>query len=145
MSKTVEQIIQALLLLIFQIVILNNIQLFGMIAPFLYILTIITLPIKMPRGYIMLYACILGGTMDIFTHSYGLHLAATALVAYIRPYIMQLFATRENMEKLEPSYKNFGLAFYKYALGIVIIHHFCLFMIEAFSFKYIGVVILKTL
>ncbi len=145
MNNVFWQILRAVLLLFVQIVVLNNIQLFGMVSPFLYTLIIITLPIKMPRNYVMLLGCLIGCVMDVFTNSYGFHFAATVLVAYARPFLMKLFATRENMEKLYPSYTNFGNVFYYYAFAMVFLHHFCLFAIEAFSFYYIGLVLLKTL
>lgn len=145
MNNTLLQIIKVLVLLLVQILVLDNIQLFGMVSPFLYILIIVVLPIKMPRGYQLLIASLVGAVMDAFTNSYGFHLAATVLVAYARPFLMQLFATRENMEKMEPSYRNFGSAFYRYAFAMVFLHHLCLFVIEAFSFHYFWAILLKTL
>ncbi|HQO48478.1 MAG TPA: rod shape-determining protein MreD, partial [Paludibacteraceae bacterium] len=60
MNNVFWQILRAVLLLFVQIVVLNNIQLFGMVSPFLYTLIIITLPIKMPRNYVMLLGCLIG-------------------------------------------------------------------------------------
>ena len=92
----------------------------------------------------MLIAFVLGGVIDVFAHSYGIHIAATVLIAFIRPYIMGLFASREDMEKSAPTYQNFGVSFLKYASLLVVIHHFMLFSLEAFSWSHIGMVLLKT-
>jgi hypothetical protein len=93
-------------------------------------------------GFMLLLAFVLGGIIDVFSHSYGIHMAATVLVAFIRPYIMGLFASREDMEKSAPTYRNFGVSFLKYASLIVVIHHFVLFSLEAFSFSHFGMVFL---
>ena len=76
---------------------------------------------------------------------YGIHAAASVLVAFLRPYILPLIATRENLEKAAPSYANFGKSFFAYAAILVVIHHFVLFMLEAFAFAHIGIVLLRTL
>lgn len=145
MNNSFINILRALLFVFVQIVVLNNIQLFGVVTPYLYVLFLLTLPIKLPRGYVMLYAVAMGAAIDIFTNSYGFHFAAAALVAFLRLPVMQLFASRESMEKTQPSYQNFNTAFYKYVAVMVIVHHFCLFFTEAFSMKLIGIVLLKTL
>ncbi len=124
MQDRLKIVLNFFLLIAVQILILNNIQLFGLINPYLYIL--------------------FGGIIDVFSHSYGIHMAATVLVAFIRPYIMGLFASREDMEKSAPTYRNFGVSFLKYASLIVVIHHFVLFSLEAFSFSHFGMVLLKT-
>jgi len=132
------------LLIAVQVLILNNIQLFGLINPYLYILFIITLPMFISPALMMLIAFVLGGVIDVFAHSYGIHIAATVLIAFIRPYVMGLFASREDMEKSAPTYHNFGVSFLKYASLLVVIHHLMLFSLEAFSWSHIGMVLLKT-
>ena len=124
MQDRLKIVLNFFLLIAVQILILNNIQLFGLINPYLYILFIITLPMFVSPGFMLLLAFVLGGIIDVFSHSYGIHMAATVLVAFIRPYIMGLFASREDMEKSAPTYRNFGISFLKYALLIVVIHHF---------------------
>lgn len=145
MHQTVKIILNFIVLLVVQILILNNIQLFGVVNPYLYVLVIISLPVAMSQSLMMLIAFLLGLIIDVFGNSYGIHTAATVLVAFLRPYIMGLFASREDMEQKYPSYRNFGMSFYKYAALMVVIHHFTLFSIEAFSFAHEGVVLLKTL
>jgi len=132
------------LLIAVQVLILNNIQLFGLINPYLYILFIIILPMFISPALMMLIAFVLGGVIDVFAHSYGIHIAATVLIAFIRPYVMGLFASREDMEKSAPTYHNFGVSFLKYASLLVVIHHLMLFSLEAFSWSHIGMVLLKT-
>lgn len=145
MQDRLKIILNFFLLIAVQILVLNNIQLFGLINPYLYILFIITLPMFVSPGFMLLIAFVLGGIIDVFSHSYGIHMAATVLVAFARPYVMGLFASREDMEKAAPTYRNFGVSFLKYASLIVVIHHFVLFSLEAFSFSHFGMVLLKTL
>ncbi|HPW89998.1 MAG TPA: rod shape-determining protein MreD [Paludibacteraceae bacterium] len=145
MQDQLKIILNFFLLIAVQVLILNNIQLFGLINPYLYILFIITLPMSVSTGVMMLIAFLLGGIIDMFSNSYGMHMSASVLVAFIRPYVMGLFASREDMEKPAPTYRNFGVSFFKYATSLVFIHHFVLFFLEAFSFSHFGVVLLKTL
>lgn len=144
MQDRLKIVFQFFLIIAVQVLILNNIQLFGLINPYLYILFIITLPMFISPAFMMIIAFVLGGIIDIFAHSYGIHMAATVLIAFIRPYIMGLFASREDMEKAAPTYRNFGVSFLKYASLVVLIHHFVLFSLEAFSWSHIGMVLLKT-
>ena len=144
MHDRLKIVVNFFLLVAVQVLILNNIQLFGLVNPYLYILFIITLPMFISPAFMMVIAFLLGGVIDMFSHSYGIHIAATVLIAFVRPYVMQLFASREDMEKPAPTYHNFGVSFFKYAALLVVIHHLALFSLEAFSWSHTGVVLLKT-
>ncbi len=144
MHDTLKMILNFALLVLVQVLILNNIHLFGVACPYLYILAVLALPIAMSPAWAMLVAFALGFVIDIFCNSYGIHAAASVLVAYLRPHIMRMVATRENLEKTYPSIANFGSAYYLYALVLILVHHLTLFALEAFSFSHIGMVLLKT-
>ncbi len=144
MPDTLKTIVNFVLLVLVQVLILNNVHLLGVACPYLYILAVLALPIAMSPALAMLLAFVLGFIIDIFCNSYGIHAAASVLVAYLRPYIMRLVATREDLEKPYPSIANFGRSYYLYALILILVHHLMLFALEAFSFSHIGMVLLKT-
>ncbi len=144
MPDTLKTIVNFVLLVLVQVLILNNVHLLGVACPYLYILAVLALPIAMSPALAMLLAFVLGFIIDIFCNSYGIHAAASVLVAYLRPYIMRLVATREDLEKTYPSIANFGRSYYLYALILILVHHLMLFALEAFSFSHIGMVLLKT-
>lgn len=145
MKDFIKYSIISLLLVVFQVIILNNIQLFGLFNPFLYILLIIIVPTNIRPSLLMLIGFALGFVVDVFANTYGIHAATTTLMAFIRKPILKLLISNENLEKRIPSFSNFGSHYYLYATVMVLIHHFTLFMFEAFSFEFFGVVILKTL
>ncbi len=66
-----------------------------------------------------------------------MHTAATVLVAFIRPYLLNLLAPRDGYDTDSfPRIHYYGfLWFLKYTLIIVVIHHFLLFYLEVFQLK----------
>ncbi len=75
----------------------------------------------------------MGLTMDIFADSYGIHTAATVLLAYIRPNILALVSIKggEDLEAISIKQLRFG-RFFTYTGLLCLIHHFTLFYLEAF-------------
>lgn len=144
MHDTLKNILNIILLVLIQVLILNNIHLFGVASPYLYILALLALPIAMSPAVAMLVAFVLGFVIDIFCNSYGIHASASVLVAFLRPYVMHMVVKRENLEKNRPSIANFGSSYYLYALVLIAVHHLTLFSLEAFSFAHTGMVLLKT-
>ncbi|MFX8652961.1 hypothetical protein ABTM19_19760, partial [Acinetobacter baumannii] len=72
-----------------------------------------------------------------FVGSYGLHAACCVLIAYIRPFILNILIPQETTEQsyIEPSIKSMGWAPYGlYVLLLTFIHHFYLVLIEWLQF-----------
>ena len=123
-------------LVLLQVLILNNVQISGLINPYIYILFILLLPFTIP-GYFLLGICfVLGLTIDIFSNTPGFHSGATVLLGFLRPGIARLVSSRELIEKgTSPGMAQLGFAsFIKYVVISVLIHHLFLFVAEAFSF-----------
>ncbi len=128
-----------------QVLVLNHIQLFGWCGIYLYIIFLLTLPNTIKPIPLLLIATLYGATIDIFSGVYGMHTATTVLVAYLRPSVLKLFASQEQMEKGDPSYKDYSMAFYYYAGTLVLLHHLLLYMLEALTFTHIELTLLKAL
>jgi len=90
MNKITRNILTAFLLIIAQTIIFNNINLFGYLNPFVYIIFIIYYPIKNDRLFFIFISFTLGLLIDIFTDTLGLHAAASVTVAYLRPLILKI-------------------------------------------------------
>lgn len=145
MKSNFKYFIDFLLLIAFQVIVLNNLELGGLINPYLYIMFIIMLPTRINRYLLLLLGFILGATIDVLSNTYGINAAATVFIAFMRPYIMKILLSEEEREKPAPTlYALGGASFFKYISFTVIIHHFMLFMLEAFSFSYILPVLEKT-
>ncbi|HOY38523.1 MAG: rod shape-determining protein MreD [Bacteroidales bacterium] len=120
-----------------QVLLFNQIQSIPYTHVFFYILFILLLPIETPPFLLMLLAMATGLVVDSFSNTFGIHAAASVLTAYIRPGMLRLYSPRDGYEtNTHIGIRDLGfLWFLKYAASLVIIHHFLLFMLDAFSFK----------
>lgn len=133
MNKPFQHITRFFTLVAFQVFILNNIQVSGYINPYVYILFILLLPPKLPKTLVLILGFLMGFTMDVFADSYGIHTAATVLLAYIRPSILSLVSVKggEDLEAISIKQLKFG-RFFTYSGILCLVHHFTLFYLEAF-------------
>ena len=124
-------------LILFQVLILNNIQFNGYINPYLYIYFILLLPFETPRWLLLLSAFLLGLSLDAFTNTFGLNAAACVLMAFVRPFVISAISTgTEFMIGHSPSLKNQGFKWFAYySITLIFIHHFSLFYLEIFRFS----------
>jgi rod shape-determining protein MreD len=120
-----------------QVLIFNNFLIASVIAPFVYILFIVLLPFDTPRSLLLFLSLALGFTVDIFTNTPGVHASACLLIGFLRPVILGLLTSRETLESVpSPRVKTMGFNWFAtYVAFLVIIHHFFLFLIEAFTFQ----------
>lgn len=123
-------------LILFQVLILNNIQFSGYINPYFYIYFILLLPFETPPWLLMLSAFLLGISLDAFTNTFGLNSAACVLMAFVRPFVIMSISTgTEFMTGHSPSLKNQGIKWFAYySIILVLVHHFALFYLEIFRF-----------
>jgi rod shape-determining protein MreD len=134
-------------LVLLQVLILNNIEFSGFINPYLYVLFILLLPFETPKWVLLTVSFILGITIDIFSNTLGMHAFASVSIAYIRPYILKIFAPREGYDAtLKPGLQSFGIEWLiKYAVIMVLIHHTLLFYVEAFKFQLFFATLLRVI
>lgn len=132
-------------LVLLQVLLFNNIQIAGVINPFVYIYFIIALPIHSNRISLICTGFALGLVIDMFSNTWGIHAMATTLIAFLRPYIFRVVSTQEEMDRVMPRFRTMGANYLKYIVLIVLIHHLLLFALEAFSFQYFWIVLSKTL
>ena len=134
------------MLVLAQVLALNNIQFLGFINPYIYILFILLLPVRLPRGILLLLAFGLGLSIDAFSNTMGMHAFATVLVAFFRNGVIKLFTSIEEGNNPTPSFYTFGVgAYVKYVVVMVLLHHSALFILESFSFNHLWIVTFKIL
>ena len=120
-----------LLILFFQIFILNEFLFSQYINPYLYIILILFFPIQKNRVLLLFYAFLIGLMMDIGSvtfQSYGpVHALATLTLAYCRDKSIKLISIRgDNIQDFD----FYHLSFYRlliYLISGTILHHFLLF------------------
>ena len=137
-------------LVLLQVLIFNKFDLFGIYNPYICLVFILTFPVKMSKISFMVVAFAFGFTLDLFSNSLGLNTTACLTVAFLRSYIMNFifgdFFDRLGL-KLIKNYVSDSSFSQKilYVSSIILIHHFILFSLEAFSLKHMSTVMLKTI
>ncbi len=138
MSNFLKIILRFILFIVVQVYLLNQIpHLHQLITPYIYFLFILWLPFQIPRGWVLILSFFLGSTVDYYAMTPGLHAAASLLVAYLRPFIIHLFAPKDASEYSykEPSPKAMGWSAYLlFAFILSFSHNFYLLFLEWLSF-----------
>jgi len=144
-SAVIMNFVRFFLLLTAQIVIFNNIDLFGYINPFPYILFIILYPVNGNKPMLIISSFLLGITMDLFSNSGGVHAASCLILAYSRPYLFKFafglsyeYQTVRINDVLTPER-------FSFLLLAVIVHHFTLFILEVFQLSSLWDILLRTI
>ena len=134
MLVTLQNIFRFILLIVLQIFLLDNIQFLGCITPMIYVLFILSLPVRFPRSLLLLLAFAMGLIIDIFSNTLGIHAFATVFVAFMRNPVINIFTSIDEGNNPTPSFHSFGVgAYVRYVITIVLLHHTTLFLLEAFS------------
>ncbi|MEO6405322.1 MAG: rod shape-determining protein MreD [Ferruginibacter sp.] len=149
MSSLVKNIIRFVFFIFFQVFVLDKIHLHQMVTPYLYFLFILWLPFNINRTMLLVIAFITGFTIDSFHHHPGFHAAACLLVAYFRPFLVNILIPKEASETNydEPSVKSLGgiPAYLFYVAFLTFIFNAWLFLLEAWQFGNIWYFLAKTL
>ena len=149
MSSLVKNIIRFIFFILVQVFVLDRIHLHQMITPYVYFLFILWLPFRIQRTLLMILAFILGFTLDSFRHQPGFHAAACVLIAYVRPFLINMLIPQEGSETNyeEPSITSMGglLPYAIYIGFFAFLHNAWLFMLEAWQFGNIWYFLVKTL
>lgn len=136
MIAVLKYTIQFILIVAFQVLVLNNIEIAGYMNPYLYVVFILMLPANINRNLLLLIGFVLGLSIDVFENSGALHASATVLIAFIRPYLFRLMAGPANQEIERLNIQTLGtLRFMVLAAIMVFVHHFWLFALEAFDWS----------
>jgi rod shape-determining protein MreD len=134
-----------IILLSLQVIVFNNINLFGFISPFPYILFIILYPVNGNKSGLLVASFLLGIILDMFSNSGGIHTTASLLLAYFRPSIFKFafgvsyeYQTIKLNDTLTPER-------FSFLLVAVVLHHLVLFIFEAFQFSLLWDILIRTL
>ncbi len=144
-STLFNNIFRFVLLLSVQIIIFNNMNFLGYISPFPYVLFILLYPVNGNKTGLLLASFLLGFIMDMFSNSGGIHTAACITLAYYRPYLFKFsfglsyeYQTIKINDVLTPER-------FSFILFAVLIHHFVLFVFEAFQISFFWDILIRTI
>ncbi len=123
------------LLCLVQSMILNQIHLFGVATPLLFVFFAITFRRNYPKWAILVWCFMMGLCVDTFSNTPGVGSASLTLLGAVQPYLLELFTPRDSAEDMRPTMKTMGVAKYGYyAIICTIILNVTFFALEAFSF-----------
>lgn len=143
--NTIWFFFKVLLILAFQVLVLNNIQLLGYLNPYFYVWLVLYAPSNQKQTTLLVTSFLLGLMVDVFENSGGLHASATLTLAFVRPVLMRLISTKGEMEVEKLNLIDLG--FYKFATFTIIgllVHHGVLFLLESFRFTELFAILLRT-
>lgn len=134
-SDIIRSTIIGLFYLLMHVFVARQLVLFDCAFCFIYVGVILTLPYEISLTALLLIAFGTGLIADTFDNTLGMHTAATVLMAYLRPTVVNYQMSQKISEgRFELSLRNLGTpTFLSYAFVLVLIHHSTLLFIEAGS------------
>jgi hypothetical protein len=135
------------MLMAFQVLVLRHVHVGSWIYFFPYVLFIIQLPFELNRFWVLTLAFITGFGIDLYYHTNGIHAFACITLGFVRTFYIKEVALREGLTQIyRPHVYEMGTAwFIRYAIALILVHHFLIFSIEQFSTDHIAVLVVKVL
>jgi|AntAceMinimDraft_17_1070374.scaffolds.fasta_scaffold00506_10 rod shape-determining protein MreD len=136
-NLVLKNILRFFILILFQVLILDNIHLSGYINPYLYVLFILLLPFETPKWLLLISAFFIGLGVDMFSNTIGMHASACTFMAFCRPLVLKTISSKQEYKPgISPTIKDLGFKwFFYYSAILTFLHHFLLFNIETFRFS----------
>lgn len=135
----------AALVLFVQLFVLNNLSISPYVAPMVYILLIVMLPIETSQWKMLGVAVAVGVLMDVTMGTLGLNTLVTLPVAYFRRPILYSFTGLSTISKEDgiPTLRKLGVRFHRYVITLIVIHSVLFYFAEWLSFNNFGTLILR--
>ena len=143
-AASLKYLILFIALVLLQVLICNNVLLFGVAIPFIYIYFIIVLPLDLSLNMLMILAFLMGFFVDLFSDTLGLNSLSCLILAAVKKPIFYAYMPREDkFESAKPSVVSMGWANYlKFILTLSGVFCILIFGIELFSFASFGRIVL---
>lgn len=132
-STILINIFRFVVLLLLQVVLFNNIEIFNFVSPYPYILFILIYPLNTNRAGLITISFILGLILDAFNNSGGVHAAACVSLAYFRESFLKFsFGISYEYHMMRITEK-ISTELITYLSISIIFHHVILFILEIFN------------
>lgn len=128
-----------------QVIIFNNLCLFNIAIPIVFIYFIIKLPVTLSTNWTLTLSFIIGLIIDIFSNTHGMNALSCTIIAMMRRSILRLYFPREDdLTNPEPSIRSLGIGVYaKYSFTIILLYCTLIFVIESFSIFNWGILLAR--
>ena len=140
-------IMLTLVVLFVQVFVLNNLSISPLVAPMVYIVLILMMPIESSQWKMLGVGLLLGITMDLTMGTAGLNTLVTLPVAFFRRPLLYALTGLSPMSKEEgiPSVKRLGMRFHRYFVIMIVLHSLLFYFAEWLSFDNFGILLLRIL
>ncbi len=132
-SQILKMIGSFVLLILAQVLLFNQINVFGFVNPMLYLLFLVMYPFDKNQTFYIFIGFILGFFIDFLSQTDGAHTIASLTVSYLRPIIMKYSygLTSEKPKSLLTDPRKTNNFFF--LLVFISVHHLIYFAIAYFS------------
>lgn len=135
-----------IILVLLQVLVLNRMHINGYATPFFFIYFILKFNSGASRNTLMIWAFLIGLSVDIFSNTPGMNTAAITLLAFMRGPILRLVTLRDTTEDFEPGIDSMSISsYFRYILLCTFLFCTVLLVIDTFSFFNLPVLLLKIL
>lgn len=136
-----------LVVLFVQVFVLNNLSISPLVAPMVYIILLLLMPIESSQWKMLGAGLLLGVLIDLTMGTAGLNTLVTLPVAFFRRPLLFALSGLSSMSKEEgiPTIKRLGSRFHRYFITMVILHSILFYFVEWLSFDNFGVLLLRIL
>lgn len=141
----IREIGRLLIIMALQVLLFDHLHFALWGFPMVYIMFLLNLSPRIPRWAEMLIAAGVGLVMDIWHTSLGVHVAACVALAFFRPILLVNFVQDIERVKDNVCSQNIGAIEYsKCVLLLTVLHHFIVFVLEAWNLHNWWIVLLQT-
>ncbi len=145
MNEIIKNSVAFIVLVLLQVLVFNNISLFGYINPMPYVLWLLLFPLKKDKILYLLGAFFIGLTIDFFSNSGGIQAMASVFIAYTRLSVLKLLYQKKEVDFSSFTVRTMPtLKLIYYTIILVLTHHFIVFCFEFFDFSRIGSILKYT-
>lgn len=143
--RTKGYIILTLVVLFIQVFVLNNLSISPLVAPMIYIVLIVMMPIEFSQWKMLGVGFLLGILMDLTMGTAGLNTLVTLPIAFFRRPLLYALSGLSAISKEEgiPSVKRLGVRFHRYIIVVIVLHSTLFYLMEWLSFDNLGTLLLR--
>ena len=147
-GQIITYVLYFILFLSLQVLLFMHFSILGGLALcFVYLAFLLMLPYQISHVFLIFLAFGTGLLVDVFYNTNGIHAAATVLIAFLRPYIINFLTPRGGYDEgVDISISSLGFRwFVTYAAFVIVLHHLVLFVIWSVGFGNVLLTIGKTI
>ena len=133
-SIILTRVFRLLILIVLQVLVFNNIHLFGYITPLVIGYMVVCFHRNTSQTEILIWGFVTGFISDLFSNTAGMGAASCTLIAMIQPYWLNLLAPRDSADDFTPTITTMGFWNYiLYVILLMVVMHGCFYLLDAFT------------